>query len=229
MSIVFEARVKGEERDIGEACGGKEATYHARDASSANEFVSVLSFPLPIVSAFMNDSFLWASNFRELFERCVGLYRQHNRDFESWFNKADLEFLASIGYKKREFFDFVEDHVNEGGSEPSMETSLLIAAVRRDYLLVEQNGQTSIKEVPMSELPPKSAALDGFVWLPRIIAKAEAKLRGELDSNTMYLCGGDRSFLSRHNIHPADFLRVVWAAKGDKEKIVRFVKSKQWR
>jgi len=176
----------------------------------------------------MNDTYTWASDFRELFERCVGLYRRGNRDFSSWFNKDDLAFLASIGYKKREFFDFVEDHVNEGAGEPSLETSLLIAAVRRDYLLVEQKGQTSTKEVPMSELPPKSAALEGFVWLPRIIAKAEAKLRGELDDNTMYLCGGDRSFLSRHDLHAADFLRVVWAAKGDKDKIVHYVKTKQW-
>jgi hypothetical protein len=183
----------------------------------------------PRVSAFMNQSYTWATQFRDLFDRCVALYKKGDSNFRKWFDLEDMAFLSSIGYKPREFFDFVEDHVNEAGDEPSKETAVLVAAVRRDYLHVEQKGKTSTKEIPMSALPPKSAVLAGYVWLPRIIAKAEAKLRGELDENTMYLCGGDRSFLSRHDIHPADFLRVVWAAKGDQKKIVDFLKTKEWK
>ena len=176
----------------------------------------------------MHDSYTWASDFRDLFDRGVERYHRGSRDHDDWFNKEDLAFLASIGYKPREFYDFVEDHVNEDGDEPSKETAVLVAAVRRDYLHVEQKGKTSTKEVAASSLPAKTAALEGFVWLPRIIAKAEAKLRGELDSDTMFGCGGDRAFLSEQDIHPADFLRVVWAAKGDKKKIVDFVKTRKW-
>lgn len=176
----------------------------------------------------MNDSYTWATDFRDLFDRCVSQYKKGSREFQSWFSKDDLAFLSSFGYKPRELFDFVEDHVNEDGEEPSKETALLVAAVRRDYYLVEQKGKTSDKEVPSSTLPAKNADLEGFVWLPRIIAKAEAKLKGELDSDTMFGCGGDRAFLSEHDLHPADFLRVVWAAKGDKKKIVHFVKTGHW-
>jgi hypothetical protein len=80
----------------------------------------------------------------------------------------------------------------------------------------------------MSDLPAKAAEMDGIPWLPRLIAKAEAKLRGEMDDDTMYGCGGDRDFLEQHKIHPADFLRVVWAARGDKDRVLRFVKSGKW-
>ena len=39
----------------------------------------------------------------------------------------------------------------------------------------------------------------------------------------MYCCGGDRAFLKKVNIHPADFLRYVWAAHDDDQKIVGYV------
>ncbi|TLD70649.1 hypothetical protein FEM03_10040 [Phragmitibacter flavus] len=65
-------------------------------------------------------------------------------------------------------------------------------------------------------------------WLPRIIAKAEAKLRGEMDPDIMFGCGGDRAFLSEVGIHPADFLRMIWAAKGDQDRVVKFVKTGEY-
>ena len=40
-----------------------------------------------------------------------------------------------------------------------------------------------------------------------------------MDPDIMFGCGGDRAFLSEHNIHPADFLREVWAAKGDSAQV----------
>jgi hypothetical protein len=49
-------------------------------------------------------------------------------------------------------------------------------------------------------------------------------LRGELDPNTMYSCGGDRAFLKRHDIAPADFLRAVWSAGEDDAKVIDYVK-----
>lgn len=176
----------------------------------------------------MIDSYHWAALFGELFVDCCEEYEDGKKDYNAWFEPEDLEFLKGIGCKPRELFDFVEDCVSAEGDEPTPETALLVAAVRRDYFLVEQKGVPSTKVVAPSELPSKTDAMDGIVWLPRIIAKAEAKLRGEMDPDTMFGCGGDRAFLSEHKIHPADFLRVVWAAKGDKQRILNFVKSGVW-
>jgi hypothetical protein len=62
--------------------------------------------------------------------------------------------------------------------------------------------------------------------LPRLIAKARAKLRGEMPPDLMYCCGGDRAFLNKVGIHPADFLRTVWSARDDDRKVIDWVKAK---
>ena len=62
-----------------------------------------------------------------------------------------------------------------------------------------------------------------FRWLPRLIFKARLKLRGEMDPEIMYGCGGDRQFFVKYDIHPADFLRAVWASGGDQAKVLAFV------
>ena len=167
----------------------------------------------------------WASNFRAIFDCCVALYRNGQRDFSSWFSPSEGAFLGSIGCREREFFDFIEDHCHADGDEPTFETALLIAAARRDYFLTIQKGKGTGHIIPPSALPAKSAALDGIVWLPRIIAKARAKLRGEMDPDTMYGCGGDRGFSERNQVNLADFLRVVWAAEGDNQQILNYVKA----
>lgn len=166
----------------------------------------------------------WNDQFLKLFRRCLEAYRGGNSDFNSYYSPDDLAFLQSIGYKPRELFDFVEDLADD--SQPSESTALLIASVRRDYLIVVQQQQLSEKEITMSELPAKSEELHGMAYLPRLICKAEHKLRGELDPNIMFSCGGDRNFFRNHgNIHPADFLRHVWAADGNHEQIADFVKN----
>lgn len=166
----------------------------------------------------------WNERFIELFQRCLALYQGGNSDFQTYYTQEDLSFLASIGYKPRELFDFIEDLADEG--VPAESTALLIAAVRRDYFQVIQNQQHSSKEILPTDLPARDEELEGIGYLPRIIKKAEAKLRGELDPNIMFGCGGDRGFLGRNgNIHPADFLRQVWAANGDHSKIAAFVKK----
>lgn len=173
----------------------------------------------------MSDAYYWGTQFGEMFVSCCDEYEDDNKEYEEWFDEEDMEFLDSIGYKPRELFDFVEDSCSAEGEEPTPETALLVAAVRRDYFLVEQKGVPSTKVVSPADLPAKTAELEGIAWLPRIIAKAEAKLRGEMDPDIMYGCGGDRAFLSKHHIHPADFLRVVWAASGDQAKILNYVKT----
>lgn len=170
--------------------------------------------------------YLWDSYFVELFDACVDEYDEGNHDYESWFSDEDQEFLRSIGCREREFFDFVEDNVTSGGENPTAITALLVAAVRRDYFLTIQQGVPSAHIVAPSELPAKTAELDGIVWLPRILVKARAKLRGEMDPDTMFGCGGDRAFLEKFDIHPADFLRVVWAAGDDDARVLAYVKAR---
>ncbi len=130
------------------------------------------------------SNFTWETQFRELFDRCVAEYKGGNTDFNSYYSDEDLAFLKSIGYKPREFFDFVEDYGDEG--LPTPETAVLVAAARRDYLNVVQKGELSDKEISNADLPARDAELGGHRWLPRIIAKARAKLRGELDPEMMY-------------------------------------------
>lgn len=171
----------------------------------------------------MNDR-TWDTAFRELFERCARLHRAGDTRGEKWFTEADAAFLSSIGHTKQEFFDFVDDHCRYGEEGPTLETALLVAAVRRDFFKVVQKGRFTGKTVPPSALPPKPAAVDGIPWLPRLIVKARAKLHGEMDPDTMYGCGGDRAFFVQHHIHPADFLRATWAAGEDDRKIIDYVK-----
>lgn len=167
-------------------------------------------------------SYAWDSEFTALFDRCLARYRSGDTDFNGYYSAGDLAFLDSIGYQPREFFDFVEDLAEIG--EPSLGTAILIASVRRDYLKEVMKGAKSGRVLDPATLPAKTSEVEGFAWLPRILVKARAKLRGELDPNTMYCCGGDRAFLKRHDIAPADFLRAVWAAGDDDAKVIDYVR-----
>ena len=129
-----------------------------------------------------------------------------------------LFLCASIGCSAQEMYDYVED-----APDLTYDTALLVTTARRDYFLVMQKGQVSQLTIPAEKFPAKEAELAGFAWLPRIIVKARAKLRGEMPAELMYCCGGDRKFLKGVNIHPADFLREVWAARDDDQKIVDYV------
>ena len=168
----------------------------------------------------------WNDTFLALFDHCVTTYQNGNRDFETYYRAEDLAFLLEIGHQPREFFDFVEDFCEEG--QPSAASALLIAAVRRDYFLTVQKGGTSGKLLTRDDIPTFGDELEGMSYLPRILAKARAKLRGELDPELMFGCGGDRHFLQQHgSIHPADFLRQVWAAGDDDQKIAAWVANQK--
>lgn len=165
----------------------------------------------------------WSDRFRSVFSEGVKRYRAGQRQVAAFFNEEETAFLAGIGCTAQELFDFVEDYSN--GGDPSFETVLLVTAVRREYLFSEQLGVTSTVQRSMDDFPAKTAEVGGIAWLPRIIAKARAKLRGELPAEMMYGCGGDRPFARRNKFHLADFLRVVWRAGDDDQPIIEFVKS----
>jgi hypothetical protein len=165
----------------------------------------------------------WEHIFSELFKEAVEKYRNGHEKPQGLVDAQGQSFLRSIGYTEQEFFDFVEDYAK--GGEPSLETTIRIAAVRRDYFLHEQNGKRSAHEISMDKLPPKDAEIEGIGWLPRIIPKAEAKLRGEMPPELMYGCGGDRKFFKTNKIDAAEFLKKVWQAKGNQSEVIAWVKA----
>lgn len=165
----------------------------------------------------------WDQRFLDLFARSSARYGAGDRNWDDYYDATDLALLSSIGYRQREFFDFVEDFGDTGDPPPS--SALLVASVRRDYFLTIQDGVTSTEVLRTENLPTFGDAIAGIHYLPRVIAKARAKLRGELDPDIMFCCGGDRKFFRQHGgIHPADFLRQVWLAGDHDLKIVDFVR-----
>lgn len=168
-----------------------------------------------------NANYGWHQRFRELYDKALVKYGNEHRKVEAFFTPREVGVLRLFGAKPMELYDYAED-----SSDLDSETALLITAVRRDYFLVEQKATWSGKTINVDDLPAKDAQLGGIVWLPRIIQKAKGRLRGELPDTLMYCCGGDRKFFRAHDIHPADFLRYVWAAKGNEDKILNYVKGK---
>lgn len=165
----------------------------------------------------------WQEEFRAIYAAGAEAYKGGKRTPGAMFDATQRASLATIGCSTQELFDFVEDGLRYG--EPDYDTALLITSVRRDYFLQVQKGVLSTRLIDMDRLPAKSAAVAGIVWLPRVIQKAYAKLRGEMPPELMYCCGGDREFFERVNIHPADFLRYAWSAGDDQDRIVRFVQN----
>ncbi len=169
---------------------------------------------------------IWNDYFLALFDRCLATFQSGDSDFETYFTSDDRCFLAKIGCKTREFFDFVEDFCGE--AEPSISTALLIAGVRRDYFQTVQKGIPSAKVLTRDDVPSFGEELEGMPYLPRLLSKGRAKLLGELDPDLMFGCGGDRNFLKKHgDIHPADFLRHLWASGADDQKIITWIKEQQ--
>ena len=164
----------------------------------------------------------WNETFSALYTRCLAEYTRGNPEFSTYYSSTDLAFLSSIGCQPREFFDFIEDHC----PELPLTTALLVAALRRSYFLNEQGRKPSSRVLTADQLPLREAQLEGIAWLPRILEKARAKLRGELHPDLMYGCGGDRNFISKHNLHLADFLETVRRAGDDIAPVLAYARSK---
>lgn len=163
----------------------------------------------------------FADRFRAVYEQAVKLYGAGQRGADTFFKADEQAFLAANGLTAQHLYDYAEDHLN--GGEPGYDRALAIELVRRDYFLNVQQGRASTRVLDEAAMPPKDAAVEGISWLPRIIPKTKAKLRGELPPSLMYSCGGDRRFFRTHDIHPAEFLSVVWRHENDDAAIVRWV------
>ena len=166
----------------------------------------------------------WRSQLRDIYEQAVHRFEQGRRGPERVVGHEALAFLDSIGTSAQELYDFVEDWVEDG--EPDFETVAAMTDVRRTYFLTVQEGKPSNTVIPSATLPSGYAEMGGYRWLPRIIAKARAKLRGELAPDIMFGCGADRPFLRSVNMEPAEFLKAVWDAGTDDRAILDAVQQK---
>jgi hypothetical protein len=150
----------------------------------------------------------FADKFRALYDKAVKAYAAGQRDQAAYFTTDEAAFLSANGISVQAMYDYAEDHNNYG--EPGYDRALAMETVRRDYFLNAQQGKASKTVLDETKMPAKTDAVKGIEWLPRIIPKTKAKLRGELPPSLMYSCGGDRQFFQKHDIHPAEFLSLVW-------------------
>jgi len=150
----------------------------------------------------------FANHFRAAYDKAVKLYASGNTDKASYFTADEQSFLTANGIGIQAMFDYAEDQNNYG--EPGYDRALEIETIRRDYFLNVQQGKASATVLDADKMPGKADAVKGIAWLPRLLPKAKAKLRGELPSSLMYSCGGDRNFFKTHDILPAEFLSLVW-------------------
>ncbi len=168
----------------------------------------------------------WNDHFMRIFKE--GVERYHLTPTlipDQFFLPDDVEFFETIGYKPSELYPYVKAYATEGYPSPSM--ALLIASVRRSFFITSQrNISGQMPTIFEPELPKEYEALQDIVYLPRILRKAEAKLHGNLDPNVMFYCPQDRKFLKDHgDIHPADFLTLIWNARGDKQRLIAMIQK----
>lgn len=163
----------------------------------------------------------FADRFRALYDKAVKLYAEGRKGADTYFTAEEAAFLAANGITAQHLYDYAEDHHNYG--EPGYDRALAIELIRRDYFLNAQGGKASGRTLDTATMPAKTDAVQGIEWLPRLLPKARAKLRGELPADLMYGCGGDRAFFKKHDIHPAEFLNLVWRNEGNDAAIVAWV------
>ena len=163
----------------------------------------------------------FTGRFRELYDKAVKLYAAGQTGADTYFTAAEHAFLTANGLSAQNLYDYAEDHNN--GGEPGYDRALAIELVRRDYFLNAQQGKPTGRTIAETALPAKADAVKGIEWLPRLIPKTKAKLRGELPASLMYCCGGDRNFFRTHDIHPAEFLSLVWRHENNDAAIIDWV------
>lgn len=171
------------------------------------------------------NHFTFPAQFRALYDQAVLRYGEGRRGAESLCSPEEAAWLAANGIAVQHLYDYAEDHHGYGGL-PGPEQALTIETVRRDYFLNVQGGRGSGRVLDADALPAKTEAVDGIAWLPRLLPKALAKLRGELPASLMYGCGGDRRFFQERNILPAEFLSLVWRHESNPAAVVAWVRRR---
>jgi len=168
------------------------------------------------------DHYSFARPFRKVYDAAVARFAVARADGATLLTGGRRAHISANGLTVQNFLDYAEDHNGYGG-EPGPEQALAIELVRRDYFLNAQGGRASATVLEETSLPAKTDAVRGIAWLPRLLPKARAKLRGELPSSLMYGCGGDRRFFREHNILPAEFLALTWRHENDPTAIIDWV------
>jgi len=161
------------------------------------------------------------THFRAIYDRAVALYAKGQRGADTFFVEEEVTWLARNGLSAQNLYDYAEDHANSG--EPGFERALSIESVRRDYFLHVQHASPSAVRLDPATMPAKTDAVRGIEWLPRLIPKTKAKLRGELPDSLMFCCGGDRKFFKAHDILPSEFMNFVWHHEHNDNAIVEWV------
>ena len=169
----------------------------------------------------------FSSRFSDLYELALEKYRSGYREVQDFFSPEDREWIRNNGLCEQNFFDYAEDHLKYG-AEPGLLIAHAIESIRRDFFFSVQGGCPSSQTLDPDSMPGKTASIDGIEWLPRLVPKALAKLKGELPASLMYCCAGDRRFFKQYNIHPAEFLTRVWRYRdGDTlAHMLEFVKAR---
>ncbi len=152
-----------------------------------------------------------------LWDKALVAYLDGGRSAEEFFDEEELLFLSLIGINSYDIYDHVEDYVRY--QEPNFLSFLLVAAALRDHFLFVQKQSDRRYLITDTMLPLKTDAYENVPGLPRIVAKAYAKLKGELHPTLMYGCSGDRKFLKPYGLHPVDFLRAVERYQGQVPKV----------
>jgi len=160
-----------------------------------------------------------------IWQNAVALYGNGHTTAGPFPIDDEIPILQSCGISKIDVFDYAEDWCLH--QEPDIMTFILVHYERWNYFTEVQKGKPSIKQLDPSTLPAKSEHAGGVAWLPRILPKTRAKLRGELPDEVMYGCGGDRQFFQLNNIHPAEFLRVVRNYDDDDQRIIDWVLTRK--
>ena len=170
--------------------------------------------------------YTYTQTLEALWDKAHAAYNSGNQDCTTYFDATDLEAMQALGLRPHEVYDFVDDFCRYD-NEPDRTTFVMVQGVRRSYLQEMQGGKHSDKTITAEDLPPKTDEVGGIAWLPRLIVKANAKLRGELHEDFMYGCAGDRNFFRENDIHPAEFLSLTWYTNGDTQAIVDWVKARR--
>jgi hypothetical protein len=163
----------------------------------------------------------FSTGFRAVYERAKIRFARGDATPATLLSADDTAFLTANGINVQHLYDYVDDLAGYG--EPSYDQAHAIELVRRDYFHNTQNSLPSNTTLDPATLPAKSDAVRGISWLPRLLPKARAKLRGELPSALMYGCGGDRAFFKQHQILPHEFLNLIWRFETDDNAVIDWV------